>query len=535
MRRWSSVGARLVALLAFVATLLFGAVAFAQHAAPSASAAAPHVAEEVASDSPRASMRRFYDLCAAGEYQEASQYLDVAEPAKLDTALLARHLKVVLDRELTIKIDDLSPRSLGATNDKLPPGVEEIGQIRGDPVRLVRRQATDGPRWIFSRATVEHVEAWYGRLKNAWLLDYLPERLLALGWHELAWWQWIALPSFFLAAWAFARGGGALVRRSFVPKTSRLSPILTRVGGSVRLVFALVALEAYLPYAELNTPAQSFVERGLHAGFLVAFFGFVLGAIDLAGDRFLDSDRARENSAARSVVPLAAKASKIAVIIIAVIAALSELGYQVTSLVAGLGIGGIALALAAQKTVENLFGSVSIGVDQPFRVGDFVKVDDLRGTVESIGLRSTRIRTLDRTLVTIPNGKLADQRIESFAERDRLHFTATIAIALDAKAAQVRAIGEKIEARLRDEKTLHVPSLLVKVAKIADTGIEIAIDAFFVTTDTELASIRQELLLAFLEIVEGEGARLAVPRRVHEVERAAARPDFGGEKTTAAT
>lgn len=103
-------------------------------------------------------------------------------------------------------------------------------------------------------------------------------------------------------------------------------------------------------------------------------------------------------------------------VVLALVAFLSELGYAVTSLVAGLGIGGVAVALGAQKTLENLFGAFSIGADQPFLQGDVVRVGDLTGTAELVGLRSTR--TEERTLVTIPDGKLADMQIESFALRD---------------------------------------------------------------------------------------------------------------------
>jgi hypothetical protein len=124
--------------------------------------------------------------------------------------------------------------------------------------------------------------------------------------------------------------------------------------------------------------------------------------------------------ASRSLLSLGARIGKVALGIMALVAVISELGYPVTSLIAGLGIGGLAFALASQKTVENLFGAFSIGVDQPFCEGDFIKVEDFSGTVEAIGLRSTRIRTLDRTLITVPNGKLAEMRIETFAVRDRI-------------------------------------------------------------------------------------------------------------------
>src|SRR4030095_9051053 len=97
---------------------------------------------------------------------------------------------------------------------------------------------------------------------------------------------------------------------------------------------------------------------------------------------------------------------------------MAELGFSVTSLLAGIGVGGLGLALAAQKTVENVFGAFSLGVDQPFREGDTITVDEVVGTVESIGLRSTRLRTLDRTIVAIPNGKLAEMKTETLTARD---------------------------------------------------------------------------------------------------------------------
>jgi hypothetical protein len=111
---------------------------------------------------------------------------------------------------------------------------------------------------------------------------------------------------------------------------------------------------------------------------------------------------------------------------------------------AGLGIGGIAVAFGAQKTVENVFGSLAIAADQPLRVGDAVKIDDFSGTVERIGLRSTQVRTLDRSLITIPNGKLSDTRVESFAARDRIRFATLVSLAYGTTEAQVRRVLEGI-------------------------------------------------------------------------------------------
>ena len=126
-----------------------------------------------------------------------------------------------------------------------------------------------------------------------------------------------------------------------------------------------------------------------------------------------DSPWGRTHAQGASMLPSVRRATKVAVVALGAVAVLAQVGYPVGSLLAGLGLGGLAVALAAQKTVENLIGSVTIGLDVPFKVGDFVRADGAEGTVEAIGLRSTRLRTLDRTVVTIPNGKLADARIET--------------------------------------------------------------------------------------------------------------------------
>jgi len=149
-----------------------------------------------------------------------------------------------------------------------------------------------------------------------------------------------------------------------------------------------------------------------------------------------------------------------------VVAVLSELGYPVASLIAGLGIGGLALALAlaAQKTVENLFGAFSIGVDQPFQEGDFVRIEDFVGTVESVGLRSTRIRTLDRTLIIMPNGKLADMRIETFSVRDRMRLSCVIGLVYSTTETQMRQVLTGLEARLRAHPKIWAETVVVRFA-----------------------------------------------------------------------
>jgi MscS family membrane protein len=213
------------------------------------------------------------------------------------------------------------------------------------------------------------------------------------------------------------------------------------------------------------------------------------------------------------------------VVIASIVALLSELGYSVTSLVAGLGIGGLAVALAARSTLENLFGAFSIGADQPFREGDFVKVEDFTGTVEAIGLRSTRIRTLDRTVITLPNGKLADTKVESFAERDRIRLACDLGLVYGTTAAQMRQILAGVERVLRDQPKIFPDAITVRFKELGASALTIEVMAWFLTKDfAEFQAIRQEVLLQFMAVVEGCGSSFAFPTQtVHVVGEPAAK------------
>jgi MscS family membrane protein len=187
-------------------------------------------------------------------------------------------------------------------------------------------------------------------------------------------------------------------------------------------------------------------------------------------------------------------------------------------LLAGLGIGGLAVALAAQKTVENLFGAISIGVDQPFREGDFVKIEDFVGTVEAIGLRSTRIRTLDRTLITLPNSKLAEMRLESFAVRDRIRLVCQLGLVYETRAPQLRQIVTDIERCLRTHPKIWPEAVVVRFVGFGASSLNIDVMAWFLTTDwNEFQTIRQNLFLEFMAIVENAGSAFAFPTQTVHV------------------
>jgi MscS family membrane protein len=358
------------------------------------------------------------------------------------------------------------------------------------------------------------------------LESFLPAPLLQSGPLKLAWWQWIALPVGLAVAIFLGKAAGYVTRRILIRisrHTARTwhSRLIALLAGPITLLWTIVF--AYLIKLAIDLPesAERHVDVLLRTAAVATFFWAGLRSIDVAFQGLVTVTSARAYGLGEGLLQMLRKASKIALFVIAVTAILTDLGYPAASLLAGLGIGGLALALAAQKTVENLFGSVSISIDQPFRLGDYVKLESgVSGTVEAIGLRSTRIRTLDRTVVTIPNGKLADQRVESFAPRDRCRFSCTLTLVHRTTAAQLRAVVERVEALLQTHPRAWPDGIGVKFVAIGASSLDVDVYAWFATSDwIEFQTIRQEVLLSILEIVEQAGTALAYPSQTIRVER----------------
>lgn len=475
-------------------------------------------------ESPRVSLRRYLALSRAGAYDAASAYLEASDTTEEVRAQLARDLKAVLDRHLWVDLDDVSPLASGDTADGLPAGVDEIGSIAlpndaRQSVRLVKSVVGGETRWRFARQTVRRIPAWYDALGDRWIIEHIPLTLQRPGPFDVRWWQWLALPAVIAVAIMVGSLAGRVLQTVFRRLVRRTSStwddvVLERLGAPLVATCTLVAIGASLPILRLYEPAAVSGYRLVRAGFLVIAFWAVWRLIDVVRVVVSRSAWAVQAAGSRSLLPLGTRTAKVVVVAIALVSVLSLLGYPVASLVAGLGLGGLALALAAQKTVENVFGAFSIGIDQPFREGDFVKIEDFVATVEAIGLRSTRFRTLDRTLVTIPNGRLADMRLESFTARDRLRLAAVVGLVYETTGAQMRQVLAGFERVLREHPMIWPDAVVVRFREFAASSLDIEIMAWFRTADWgEFQAIRQDVLLQFMEAVEDAGTSFAFPTR----------------------
>jgi MscS family membrane protein len=252
---------------------------------------------------------------------------------------------------------------------------------------------------------------------------------------------------------------------------------------------------------------------------LVAWMAFRL--VDAVALFFQEKASRTETRFDDQIVPLLRKTAKVFVGALAFVLVVQNLGYSVSGLLAGLGIGGLAFALAAKDTIANLFGSVTILIDRPFRVGDWITVDDgTDGVVEEIGLRSTRIRTFAKTLVSVPNQSLANATVNNHSLMPKRRIKMTVGVTYDATPDQMREAVARIEGWLRAHEGIAQDFMLVKFTDFNDSSLDIFVYCFTVTTDWAAhLSLRQELNLAVMDILEELGLSIAFPTRtVHLVE-----------------
>jgi len=210
--------------------------------------------------------------------------------------------------------------------------------------------------------------------------------------------------------------------------------------------------------------------------------------------------RLAEQAAAVSLVPLGRRSVKVVVVSLAALAALQNVGFNVTGVIAGLGVGGLAVALAAQKTLENLFGGMSIIADAPVRIGDYCRFGDSTGTVEDIGLRSVRLRTPERTVITVPNGVFAGLQIENYAARDRMLFSTKLALKPDVPLERLRALAGDLHALLVRHPDVDPQPARVRLVNVTASALELELFAYVRTGDVDrFYAVREELLLALVE------------------------------------
>jgi MscS family membrane protein len=235
---------------------------------------------------------------------------------------------------------------------------------------------------------------------------------------------------------------------------------------------------------------------------------------------------ARGERSALALVALGHRLLKAIIFITALLSILAVAGVNLTTALAGLGIGGIAVALAAQKSLENLFGGVSVLSDNVIRVGDYCRFGDKAGTVEDIGLRSTRIRTSERVEISIPNGAVSTLSIENFSMRDKILINHKFGLRYETTAEQVRYVVSEVRKMLAAHPRVETETARVRFTAFAESSLTIELFAYALTTENvEFLEIQEDVLLRSVEIVEKAGTQFAFPSRTVYINRDGVSPN----------
>lgn len=279
--------------------------------------------------------------------------------------------------------------------------------------------------------------------------------------------------------------------------------------------FVLV-IGIFLAVATLSIPPEIDVLalRAFQAASMtVAFWGF-LRVVDVAADILEDLARGK-GMAIYAFVPLLKKAARVFLIIIGVILVIQNLGYSVGSLLAGLGIGGLAVALAAQESLGNFFGSISIAADRPFKVGDWVQVGDkIDGDVEEVGLRSTKVRTWAKSQLTIPNKVLANEVIENWSRMPKRRVKQVVGVTYETSAEDMEGLVGDVRRLLREDPDVHQDFILVNFIDFGASSLDILVYYFTVSTKWLVhMDVRQRINLKIMRAIKARGLSVAFPTR----------------------
>jgi MscS family membrane protein len=474
---------------------------------------------------PRDAMAGFLDATKRRDYTRAAEFLDLRRLPVADRAAegpaLARQLRVVLDQALAPDPETLSDEEDGSRRGGLPPDRELVGTIKEatDSTSIVlQRVPGDGDTrlWKISAATVAQIPRLYREFGYGPLGEYLPPMFFEIRFLGLALWQWIGFALLVPASVGLAWVGALAALRGARPLTRRAAPVLgdhflAAIAGPLRLTLGVVAVSVGSGLLGLSIPARAFVTE-LQKGVAVVIVAWLAcRAIDVVGGVLADRFAWWGRPAASAVMPLGGKAAKILVVIFAVLAGLQNVGLNITGVLAGLGIGGLAVALAAQKTVENLFGGMTLILDQPVRVGDFCRFGDKLGTVEAIGLRSTRIRTLERTIVSVPNGQFSSLELENFTARDRVWLHTTLGLRPETTPDQLRYVLVELRTMLYAHPMVAA-NPRVRFIELGESSLDVEIFAYVPTANyDEFLAVREDIYLRIMDIVAASGTRLALP------------------------
>jgi MscS family membrane protein len=488
---------------------------------------------------PQSTVLGFLQAAQSGNYSIAAQYLQMtAARRQSEGDELANKLNVVLNHSFTGTPKGWSNQPEGTPQEGVPLGRQKLGTMSAGDVEadleVIRvSDPAAGKIWLISSDTLTKVPELYDQAEARRVESRLPSALVKHQFAGMPLWQWLAL----LLEVPLAAGLGWLLLalleipvRWWMRRNGHVEVATWRAVSGPAWLLAGTLIHRILA-AYLGMPL---LQR--HYYFQVTSISLIIGAtwivwrgVRWSLRRVRNRALAHGHAGTGSLMLLGERMVKAFIFVVGLLAVLGALGFNMTTALAGLGIGGLAIGFGAQQTIANLFGGVSVLADEVFRVGDTCRFGDRTGTVEDIGLRSTRIRTEERTLLAIPNGTVATINLENLSRREKILFKTTLGLRPESKSDHVRFVLAEVRRLLYSHPKVESKTVRVRLIDISGTSLVVEIVSYILTQDfNEFAAVREDLLLRIIDVMENAGGGLALPSQTLYLSR-----DAGLEKEKA--
>jgi MscS family membrane protein len=528
-----------VSVLSLASCLRSGAQSPLTNLLPSSTTTSTSSTDPLGRTTPQSAVLGFLQAAQSGNFSIAAQYLQISAARRQSEGdELANQLNFVLNHAFTGAQRGWSNQPEGTPQEGVPLGRQKLGTISAGDVEtdleVVRvSDPTAGKIWLISSDTLTKIPELYDQVEARQVEHKLPNLLVKHQFAGMPLWQWLALllelPLAAAVGWLVLALLGIPVRWWARRRSQMDVANWRRVSGPAWLLTGTLIhriLAAYL--------GMPLLQR--HYYFQVTSIALIIGATWIVWRGVRWSLRRVRNRALTlghagtgSLMLLGERIVKAVIFAGGVLAVLGALGFNMSTALAGLGIGGLAIGFGAQTTIANLFGGVSVLADEVFRVGDTCRFGDRTGTVEDIGLRSTRIRTEERTLVAIPNGTVATINLENLSRREKILFKTNLALRPETKTDHLRFVLSEVRRLLYSHPKVETKTVRVRLTDISGSSLIVEVVSYILTQDfNEFAAVREDLLLRIMDVMDDAGGGLALPSQTLYLSR-----DSGLEKEKA--
>ena len=484
------------------------------------------VADPLGRSTPRGTITAFSRAAHDGDLVAATRYFQKTAKPRPNSETLARDLKELMDRYFHQPVATISDDPEGSVDDAIPLDREQLGplKIAGEEtyIELVRVDDKEaGKIWLVSSETLSQVPALHASIEKTWLERAMPESL----WQHtvfgipyarlIAWVASIAIPILLLALFSLITV--VLARKVIRDPTRkrRLDAWYHRLRWPGIFVLALGVHLALTFLLGFSLRFRIFYSRVVAVVLVVALAWLIRRLLTLSIESTHSKIDRRDQTGTKSLMLLGARVLKVVVILAAIVVILTIVGVDTTTALAGVGIFGVAIALGAQKSVENILGGILLLTDKALAVGDSCSISNRKGRVEDITLRSVKLRTTEQTLLSIPAGVLSQDSIENFSSRGKILANTKLPLRYGTTPEQLRSILDGVRQLLGERSDVETGTSRVRLVDFGPRAIEIEMFFYVTTSDyLEFLAVREALLLQVAEIVEAAGSSFARPEIV---------------------